>query len=80
LDFRRADEYIQSCLRQCIVMHLFCHPGGCCLRRLCRCSCDHLGFRHDALNRHDFGDFASLDLCSCQQNIQYQYPGAMTTT
>jgi hypothetical protein len=26
----------------------------------------HLGFRHDAFNRHDFGDCGSLDLCSCQ--------------
>jgi hypothetical protein len=28
LDFRRADEYVQVCLQQCIVMHHFCHPGA----------------------------------------------------
>jgi hypothetical protein len=47
-------------------MHLFCRPGGCCLRRLGRCSYDHLGFKHNAFNRHSFGDYASLDLCSYQ--------------
>jgi hypothetical protein len=68
LDFQRADDYVQARLRQCIVTHLFCHLGSCCLRWLGRCSSDHLGLRHDAFNRYGFGDCTSLDLCSCEHN------------
>jgi hypothetical protein len=28
LDFRRADDYVQARPQQCIVTHLFCHPGA----------------------------------------------------
>jgi hypothetical protein len=64
LDFRRADDYVQAHLRQCIVMHRFCHPGGLLsppARSLLLCL-----LRHDAFNRHGFGDCASFDLCSYQ--------------
>jgi hypothetical protein len=62
-------------------MPLFGHPGGCHLRRLSCCLGGHLGFRHNAFNRHSLRDGATLDFCPCQhKTYRISSLGALTTT
>jgi hypothetical protein len=56
-------------------------PGDCYLRRLSCCFSGHLGFRHNAFNRHSLRDGATLDFCPYQHKTYgISSLGALTTT
>jgi hypothetical protein len=62
-------------------MPLFGHPGGCHLRRLSCCFGGHLGFRHNAFNRHSLMYGVTLDFCPCQhKTYRISSLGVLTTT
>jgi hypothetical protein len=56
-------------------MYFFCGLGGYCHPWLESCFHEYFGFRHDAFNRHSFGDRGPSNLCLCQPNIWCQYWG-----
>jgi hypothetical protein len=74
-------ERIQVHLRQGIATHLFGHPGGYFLLRLSCCYGGHLGYRHNAFNRHSLRDGATLDFRPSQHKTYgISSQEALTTT